>query len=136
MNEPDEIKPDPLENQGPSDTAEFSVGNSAAVQIAEPAAPPKKTGDCRTLQHILQLKVPLIVKVAQKRMKLQEILKINLGTIIQFEKDAYDHIDLMVNNTTIGLGQPIKVAENFGLRIVQIGDLQETIKSLGKATGG
>jgi len=37
----------------------------------------------------------------------------------------------MVNNSTIGLGQAVKIGENFGLKITQIGPVEETIKSLG-----
>ena len=97
----------------------------------QPEQPPVRD-DCKTIDHILNMRVPLIVKIAQRRMTVQEILKFNLGSMIQFDKDAYDHVDLMVNNTTIGLGQPVKVGENFGLRIVQIGDIKETIKSLAR----
>ena len=37
----------------------------------------------------------------------------------------------MVNNEVIGLGQPVKIGENFGLKITQVGDLSDTIKRLG-----
>ena len=65
-------------------------------------------------------------------MTVEDVLKISLGSIITFDKDAYQHIDLMVNNSVIGLGQPVKKGENFGLRITQIGEITDTIKSLGK----
>lgn len=87
------------------------------------------------LDQILKVKIPIIVKVAQKRMSINNVLKFSIGSIIQFNKDAYQQIDLMVNNHTIGLGQPIKIGENFGLRITQIGDITETIKSLGDKKG-
>ena len=83
------------------------------------------------LDRILSMKVPVIVKVAEKKMTLQNIMKINLGSVIQFDKDAYQLIDLMVNNSTIGLGKPIKIGENFGLKITQIGDIAKMIQSLG-----
>ncbi|MBN1846577.1 MAG: FliM/FliN family flagellar motor switch protein [Sedimentisphaerales bacterium] len=84
------------------------------------------------LERIFKMKVPIIVRIAQKNMTVGEILKLHIGTVIQFEQDAYQHIDLMVNNAVIGLGQPVKVGENFGLRITQIGDIAHTIKSLGE----
>ena len=34
----------------------------------------------------------------------------------------------------IGLGQPVKISENFGLKITQLGDITHTIKSLGQAS--
>ena len=74
---------------------------------------------------------PVIVKIAQKKMSMAEVLKLNVGSIITFDKDAYDSIELMVNNSTIALGQPVKIGENFGLRIVEILGPTETIKALG-----
>ena len=77
------------------------------------------------------MKVPIIVKIAEKRMRIGKVLKLHLGSVLQFDQDADQRVELMVNNSTIGLGLPVKIGENFGLRITQIGDITETIKSLG-----
>ena len=37
----------------------------------------------------------------------------------------------MVNNKTIALGETVKVGENFGIKVSQIGDVRQVIKSLG-----
>jgi len=86
------------------------------------------------LERILNMNVPIIVRIAKKKMKIGEVMKLNIGTVMQFDQDAYQHIDLMVNNEIIGLGQPVKVGENFGLKITQLGDITHTIKSLGQAS--
>jgi flagellar motor switch protein FliN len=111
-----------------SDTAVSEVAPSLATAV-QPRE--KASGQGDNLRRILAIKVPLIVKIAEKRMRIGEILKLSLGSVVQFEKDAYQHVDLMVNNSTIGLGQPVKVGEKFGLKITQIGDISEMIRSLG-----
>ena len=83
------------------------------------------------LAGILVMAVPVIVKIAEKKMSMAEVLKLNVGSIITFNKDAYDSIELMVNNRTIALGQPVKIGENFGLRVVEIFGPAETINVLG-----
>ena len=83
------------------------------------------------LERILSVKVPIIVKISEKSMTIREVLRFHLGSVIQFDQDAYQHVDLMVNNSTVGLGQPVKIGEHFGLRITQIKDITDTIKSLG-----
>ena len=93
----------------------------------------EKDSSSGIVDRILGVKVPVIVRVAEKKMTVEDVLKISLGGIITFDKDAYQHIELMVNNSVIGLGQPIKKGENFGLRVIQIGEITETIKSLGKS---
>ena len=110
--------------------------NQAANDASENNQQPQvSTNDEQSrLNRILSMKVPVIVKITEKQMSLERILTLNLGSMIQFEKDAYHNIDLMVNNTTIGYGQPVKIGENFGLRITQICDISDTIKSLGVAS--
>ena len=137
---------DDIEKIPPDDPAQASeatsvVEDTVAVADATEAsdttvvagqAQPSDTQKVPHLGRILSMKVPLIVKIAQKKMTTVEILKLNLGSVIQFEQNAAQQIDLMVNNTTIGLGQTVKIGEKFGLKISQIGDLATTIKALGK----
>ena len=112
----------------PSETDPQQVSDDSTDQ-----ANAKPRSEEESLEQILELRIPVIVRLAQKRLPLKEILKFSMGTVLQFDNDAYEHVDLMVNNSTIGLGQPVKIGENFGLRIVQIGDISHTIRSLGGA---
>jgi len=109
----------------PSDSPADSSADSqtASAPADEQAAPDRLSG-------ILSMKVPVIVKVAEKQMAMADILKLDLGAVIHFETDAYQHVDLMINNHTIGRGQPVKVGEKFGLRVVEIGEVTDTIRSL------
>ena len=103
--------------------------------VEAPAQSDSAQEGAKKIDGILSMKIPVIVKIAEKNMVISSILKLNLGSVITFEKDAYQNVDLMVNNSTIGLGQPVKIGENFGLRIIQINDIQDTIKSLGGGEG-
>jgi flagellar motor switch/type III secretory pathway protein FliN len=97
-------------------------------------SPSKTNNETDNIERILNMKVPIIVRIAKKKLKVAEVMKLNIGTVIQFDQDAYQHIDLLVNNEVIGLGQPVKVGENFGLKITQLGDINHTIKSLGQVS--
>ena len=100
-----------------------------ATQTQPPAAtkpPPQE------LQRILKLEVPVIVKVAERKMRLSEILNLSTGSVIEFSKNADDNLELLVNNKPIGIGRAVKVGEKFGLRVLQIGDIRDTIRSLGE----
>ena len=105
--------------------------STASKQAEKQADQSTADGNEEHLARILAMKIPVIVKITEKTMAMEKILKLNIGSMIQFDKDAYQHIDLMINNTTVGFGRPAKVGENFGLKIVQIGDIAKTIKSLG-----
>ena len=120
----DEIADTYDSNQPETDIAEIEAVLSDAQTNEQP----------ENLKRILNMKVPIIVRIAKKKMKVGEAIKLNIGTVIQFEQDAYQYIDLLVNNEIIGLGQPVKVGENFGLKLTQLGDITHTIKSLGQAS--
>ena len=65
------------------------------------------------LQRILRLEVPVIVKLADRF------------------KASDEPLELLINNKVIGVGEAVKVGENFGLRITQIGDVKAVIRSMG-----
>src|SRR5258708_4059467 len=83
------------------------------------------------LHRILRLQVPVIVKLAERKLTLQEVMRLGPGAIIEFFKASEEPLELMVNNKTIAIGETVKVGENFGLKITQIGDVKQVIKSLG-----
>jgi len=107
-----------------------AVATANPPEVRTPLGPDGDKSE-KGLNRILSMRVPVIVKLAEKPMALSSVLKLNMGSVISFDKDAYQLVDLMVNNSTIGLGQTVKIGENFGLRVTQIGRVEETIKSLG-----
>jgi flagellar motor switch protein FliN/FliY len=83
------------------------------------------------VRRILRIEVPVIVKLAEKRLPLGEIIDLCPGSIVEFAKSADTPLDLLVNNKPIGRGLAVKVGEKFGLRIDEILPVEETIRSLG-----
>ena len=81
--------------------------------------------------RVTKLRVPVLVRVAERRMPLDEVLKMTPGTILEFERGVDSELDLMVNNEKIGSGVAVKVNEHFGLRINRIGSAAQRVHSLG-----
>ncbi len=84
------------------------------------------------LHRILRLQVPVIVKLAERKLSMSEVLRLGTGAIIEFFKSSEEPLELLINNKAIGVGEAVKVGENFGLRITQIGDVKSVIRSMGK----
>jgi flagellar motor switch protein FliN/FliY len=84
------------------------------------------------LKRILRLSVPVIVKLAERKLTLAEVMRLGPGAIVEFSKASDEPLELLINNKSIGLGDAVKVGENFGLKINQIGDVKEVIRSLGR----
>jgi flagellar motor switch protein FliN/FliY len=83
------------------------------------------------LQRILRLQVPVIVKLAERRLSMMEVLRLGVGAIIEFARSSDEPLELLINNKPIGVGEAVKVGENFGLRLTQIGDVKSVIQSMG-----
>jgi flagellar motor switch protein FliN/FliY len=103
----------------------------ADSQAAPPdtaATPPSR----RELSRIMHLEVPVIVRLAERKLGLAEVMRLGAGAIIEFSKSSDEPLELMINNKVIGLGEAVKVGENFGLKINQIGDVKQVIRSMGE----
>jgi flagellar motor switch protein FliN/FliY len=103
---------------------------AAASPAVEPRTFAPRTAPAN-IERVLHLEVPVIVRLAERSMRLSDILNMTSGAIIEFEKPADGELDLLINNKCIGHGLAVKVTENFGLRITRIGSLQERIKAMG-----
>jgi flagellar motor switch protein FliN/FliY len=88
--------------------------------------------DPKELARILHLSVPIIVKLAERKLNVSEVMRLGTGAIIEFFKSSDEPLELLINNKVIGVGEAVKVGENFGLRLTQIGDVTQVIKALGR----
>ena len=102
----------------------------AVLQAPKPTPPPATTD----LGRVLRLQVPVIVKLAERKLMLSEVMRLGTGAIIEFFKSSDEPLELMINNKTIAVGETVKVGENFGLRITRIGDARQIIQALGQST--
>lgn len=98
------------------------------VQAAKPSQePPPHDAD---LGRLLSIQVPVIVKLAERKLPVSEVLRLGVGSIIEFVKSNDEPLQMMVNNRTVALGEAVKVGENFGIRLRQIGDPQQLLAAL------
>jgi flagellar motor switch protein FliN/FliY len=124
--------------------AEVAAGDAAGVAAAEaeaaaPLAQPSSYASIEPgaanwpleLRRLVTIEVPVIVQLAQRRMSLNEVMRLAVGAIVEFHKPADQDLQLLVNNKIIAEGQAVKVGENFGLRLRTVGTIKETIQKLG-----
>ena len=82
------------------------------------------------VKTILKLKVPVIVQIGKRRMTMEEILQLAPGAILELDKGSEQWLDLLANNKHVGQGSAVKVGENFGIRIEEIGTASERAKAI------
>lgn len=84
----------------------------------------------RELKRILGLEVTLSVVLAERSMKIESILAMTAGTIIEFDVPFDSELILTVANHPIGAGQAVKIGENFGVRLTQVARLPERVSAM------
>ena len=82
------------------------------------------------LQNILSLRVPVVVRLGERRLALKDVSELIPGAIIELTKNAEEELDLLVNNRRIGRGTAVKVGENFGIQITTMGDSEERVGAI------
>ena len=122
-------KPSPDLQPGPASSGPPPVTRSSAAPPAWEARLPPPSAQ---IDRIRRLKVPVVVRLARRRMSLGEIMKVVPGTIVEFTQTVDKELDLLVNNHQIGAGVAVKVDEHFGLRVTVVGDLRKRIQSLAR----
>lgn len=98
----------------------------ATVSLRPPPVP-----HAPDVRRILNLPVSLTVQLAERDMPVESILKMTVGTIIEFDVSFDSQLILQVADRIIGYGQAVKVGESFGLRLSHIGSVVERIDALG-----
>lgn len=110
------------------------AANLVAPPDAGPAAPPAVDPD---LARVLTLRVPVIVRLAQRTMSVGAIRKFSMGLILEFDKPVDEPLDLLVNNQRIGCGETVRIGERFGLRIerLDVGAQRRSVQRQDAAAG-
>jgi flagellar motor switch protein FliN len=84
------------------------------------------------LKNILEISLSLRVEIGQTKVLVEDLLKLHKGSVIELSKRAGDPLGIFVNGMPIASGEVVVVNERFGLRVTNILDQAERIRSLGK----
>ncbi|HTN04236.1 FliM/FliN family flagellar motor switch protein [Planctellipticum variicoloris] len=87
---------------------------------ASPAAAPTDKSSGR-IGRLSSVPVQISVLLAEKRIPMGQMLSITPGALITFNKSCEDLLDLYVNNSLYCRGEAVKIGENFGIKINQVG---------------
>ncbi|MGD8452060.1 MAG: FliM/FliN family flagellar motor C-terminal domain-containing protein [Phycisphaerae bacterium] len=112
------------------------LATEAALVAPPPPPPPKRTRELYVpndpeVKRLLRIRVPVIVRLANRAMAVRAVRRLAPGSIIEFEKSVDRPLDLLINNRPIGGGVCVKIGEHFGLRLTQVEDRVKRIQSMG-----
>jgi len=86
--------------------------------------------ELKNIALILDVKLPVRVRIGKKKMLLKDVLNMDIGSVIELNQLANDPLDILVDNHVIAQGEVVIVDGNFGVQITTIGTKKERLKQL------
>lgn len=88
-------------------------------------------GSPRNINMLMDVELEVLVELGRKSMRIQDVLKLGKGSLIELDKGAGEPLTIYVNNRKLAEGEVVVVDDKFGIRITKLASPKERIKSLG-----
>jgi flagellar motor switch protein FliN len=99
------------------DMAEAEAGSSAAEASPAPRAQRPLT------QMMRKIPVTLTLEVGAARVSLQDLMGITQDSVVELDTLAGEPLVVKVNGTPIGRAEVVVSGENYGLKVVELTDM-------------
>ncbi len=99
----------------------------------EPVAEPSvklEEGEMKNIGLIMDVKLPVRVRIGKKKMLLKDVLSMDIGSVIELNQLANDPLDILVDDHVIAQGEVVIVDGNFGVQITSIGTKRDRLNKL------
>jgi flagellar motor switch protein FliN/FliY len=71
-------------------------------------------------QRILNVRVEVSGRLGCCRMRMKEVLDLDVGTIVQLQQSAKEPIELCLNDKVVAKGEVVVVNDSFGIKITEM----------------
>jgi flagellar motor switch protein fliN len=105
--------------------------SSNAQPTSAPTAKSEMTADeLRNIGLIMDVRLPIRVRIGSKRMLLKDVLTMDIGSVIELNQLANDPLEILISDKVVALGEVVIVDGNFGIQITEIGSKKERLEQL------
>ena len=124
------------EEEKPVEVAIPAAADTRAPTAAAPreafaaAAAPEYDYGGTNIEMLLDVELPITVRIGTTQMRLIDIMRLGLGSIIELEKLVDDPVEVLVNDKLVARGEVVVCDSNFAVRITDVRSRAERIKSL------
>jgi len=122
----------PAANPASPSLSPGSNGNQVQVRPVQFSSfqPVNTKAEPNNLGLILDVPVVVSVELGKTKKTIGEILDFSAGSIIELDRLAGETVDIIANGKLLAKGEVVVINENFGVRITEIQNSVEKIKSL------
>lgn len=87
-------------------------------------------GGQENLDTILDIPVTLSIELGRTQMSIDNLLKLNQGSVVELERLAGEPLDVLVNGCMVAHAEVVVVNDRFGVRMTDILSPKERVKTL------
>ena len=81
--------------------------------------------DDSKLKKLENIEVKFTVEAGSSNITIRDLLKLNVGSVVELDTLAGEHLSVRANGTLILKGEIVTVGENLGIRVTHIIDKNE-----------
>jgi flagellar motor switch protein FliN/FliY len=111
-------------------TNSLKESKSVNVGFSTNQEAPVDYGEMKNISLILDVKLPVRVRIGKKKMLLKDVLNMDIGSVIELNQLANDPLDILVDDHVIAQGEVVIVDGNFGIQITTIGTKRDRLNKL------
>lgn len=91
---------------------------------------PENRDSSGTMDLLMDVELPVLVRFGRTRMPLSELMKMKSGSVIEFGPTPENAVELVVNGRVIARGVAVAVQGNYGVRISEIVAARENLEGV------
>lgn len=118
-----------LEAQAQISEAEPSASTPSTIPAdASEAGMELSTRASSTLNLLMDVEMPVSVSFGRTRVRIQDILRLITGSIVELDRSISEPVEVIVNNCVIARGEVVVVDGNYGVRINEVMSRRERLQ--------
>ena len=95
----------------PSSVKSFEFSNLSGAPLSQ---------DHASLKLVRDVELDLKIELGRTRMRLEDVLRLGRGTVVQLDKLAGDPVDIYVNSRLVARGEVLVLNDNFCVRVAEL----------------
>lgn len=82
------------------------------------------------LDLILDVPVTISLELGRARLSVRELLQLNQGSVVEFDRRVGEALDVFVNGTLLAHGELVVIDDRFGIRLTEVVSPEKRLEKL------
>ena len=112
------------------ETGDSATRDQTQLRELDVPAAAKPAGSDVGLELILDVQVNVSLELGRTTLTVRDLLQLNQGSIVEFERRVGEPLDLLVNGTLLAHGELVVVDDRFGIRLTDVVSAAQRLEQL------